>query len=510
MIHFTKTNTQMLYQKSCFSLIDQISMLKTKVMPQEMEAPISSAYHLTKNQRGLQKKKYKFFFFGSWARRSDFNLDDDWLVVRLCFYMKLLILEVLMAVMAGDMKSSRRFSRFSAPLVVVLLFFLTVRNGVFGLVANPGVTVINIYDGPEEKFVQPKHFCYRNTMAPGWMEIWTRLQIRIRSTGKLKVTVVEDEMKLKELEQIQFWNLFNYFIKEQSNETTIDVELYKTKICFKVDPTILDAIYTIQPARIARVRQILNLDFYSFRSRSFSPSPQKSPFYLLVVGGWSFSLYIIQLAFRNMQLLLKDHWQYVIGYVTTVGFVSFAVCYRYGPLVEERSMTILSWALQIIGLLFIYMGIQVPQVSLAIIISAFCCKNLEYPVRLIMFIHRKLCRWTAKPAPPQLLTEEEYQKQGEVETQHALEELRKYCCSPDFSAWKAVSRLQSPKRFADFVEGSSHLTPNEVSMHEQDYGLGGSFLQDELFESDDDSSMNGEETVANNMPLCRQRVDFGI
>ncbi|KAG2467677.1 NMP1A protein, partial [Polypterus senegalus] len=312
---------------------------------------------------------------------------------------------------------------------------------------NPGVTVINIYDGPEEKFVQPKHFCYRNTMAPGWMEIWTRLQIRIRSTGKLKVTVVEDEMKLKELEQIQFWNLFNYFIKEQSNETTIDVELYKTKICFKVDPTILDAIYTIQPAR---------------------------------------------------------------SYVTTVGFVSFAVCYRYGPLVEERSMTILSWALQIIGLLFIYMGIQVPQVSLAIIISAFCCKNLEYPVRLIMFIHRKLCRWTAKPAPPQLLTEEEYQKQGEVETQHALEELRKYCCSPDFSAWKAVSRLQSPKRFADFVEGSSHLTPNEVSMHEQDYGLGGSFLQDELFESDDDSSMNGEETVANNMPLCRQRVDFGI
>uniref|UniRef100_A0A8C4SN55 Nuclear envelope integral membrane protein 1 n=1 Tax=Erpetoichthys calabaricus TaxID=27687 RepID=A0A8C4SN55_ERPCA len=447
-----------------------------------------------------------------------------------------------MAVMAGDMKSSRWFNLFSVPFVVVLLlFFLTVRNGVFGTAADPSVPVIVINDGPEEKFVRLKHFCYRNTMAPGWMEIWTRLQIRIRSTGKLKVTVVEDEMKLKELEQFRVWNFFSYFIKEQSNETTIDVELYKTKICFKVDPTNPEAIYTIQPARKFDLCLFLIFlgGFFLFffaeplsRSQVFYYSigmstgliasliilifilarllPKKSPFYLLVVGGWSFSLYIIQLAFRNMQLLLRDHWQYVIGYVTAVGFVSFAVCYRYGPLVEERSMTILSWALQIIGLLLIYMGIQVPQVSLAIIISAFCCKNLEYPVRLIMFIHRKLCRWTAKPAPPRLLTEEEYQKQGEVETQHALEELRKYCSSPDFSAWKTVSRLQSPKRFADFVEGSSHLTPNEVSVHEQDYGLGGSFLQDELFESDDDSSMNDEETVANNMPLCRQRVDFGI
>lgn len=37
--------------------------------------------------------------------------------------------------------------------------------------------------------------------------------------------------------------------------------------------------------------------------------------------------------------------------------------------------------------------------------------------------------------------------QGEVETRRALEELRKYCNSPDFSAWKPVSRIQSPKRY---------------------------------------------------------------
>lgn len=50
------------------------------------------------------------------------------------------------------------------------------------------------------------------------------------------------------------------------------------------------------------------------------------------------------------------------------------------------------------------------------------------------------------PSPPRLLTEEEYRVQGEVETRKALEELRNYCRSPDFSAWTAVSRIQSPKR----------------------------------------------------------------
>lgn len=57
---------------------------------------------------------------------------------------------------------------------------------------------------------------------------------------------------------------------------------------------------------------------------------------------------------------------------------------------------------------------------------------------------RQFVYW--KPEPRRLLTEEEYQKQGEEETRHALEELRKYCNSPEFSPWKAVSRLQSPKR----------------------------------------------------------------
>lgn len=52
------------------------------------------------------------------------------------------------------------------------------------------------------------------------------------------------------------------------------------------------------------------------------------------------------------------------------------------------------------------------------------------------------------------------------------------------------------------MEGSSHLTPNEVSVHEQEYGLGGSFLEDQLFEEEemDDDSFGEDEGMDTSLP----------
>ncbi|NXY10990.1 NEMP1 protein, partial [Pteruthius melanotis] len=97
------------------------------------------------------------------------------------------------------------------------------------------------------------------------------------------------------------------------------------------------------------------------------------------------------------------------------------------------------------------------------------------------------------PTPPRLLTEEEYRLQGEVETRKALAELRSFCQSPDFSAWSTVSRIQSPKRFADFVGGASHVTPSEVSVHEREFGLESLFIDEQLFEEDDDDDEDEED-----------------
>ncbi|NXN80304.1 NMP1A protein, partial [Bombycilla garrulus] len=101
------------------------------------------------------------------------------------------------------------------------------------------------------------------------------------------------------------------------------------------------------------------------------------------------------------------------------------------------------------------------------------------------------------PTPPRLLTQEEFRLQGEVETRKALAQLRSSCQSPEFSAWTMVSRIQSPKRFADFVGGASHVTPNEVSAHEREFGLESLCIDEELFEEDDDDEEEEEEEKEN-------------
>uniref|UniRef100_A0A8D2BBX7 Nuclear envelope integral membrane protein 1 n=1 Tax=Sciurus vulgaris TaxID=55149 RepID=A0A8D2BBX7_SCIVU len=312
--------------------------------------------------------------------------------------------------------------------------------------AGIDVNVIMLQESQVYNMNTSQQFCYKNVLVPKWHDIWTRIQIRVNSSTLVRVTQVDNEEKLKELEQSQ-------------------VFYYSTGMSVGIVASLLIIIFILSKFM-----------------------PRKSPIYVILVGGWSFSLYLIQLVFKNLQEIWRCYWQYLLSYILAVGFMSFAVCYKYGPLENERSINLLTWTLQLMGLGFMYSSIQIPHIALAVIIIALCTKNLEYPIQWLYITYRKMCKATEKPVPPRLLTEEEYRIQGEVETRRALEELREFCNSPDCSAWKTVSRIQSPKRFADFVEGSFHLTPNEVSVHEQEYGLGSIIAQDEEASSEEEDS----------------------
>lgn len=74
-------------------------------------------------------------------------------------------------------------------------------------------------------------------------------QVRVWSTTKLKVTVVNDEQDLQELEHFSIWKLVQYFVREQTNETTVSVSLFNGKTCFRVDPSDSWTLYTVQPSR---------------------------------------------------------------------------------------------------------------------------------------------------------------------------------------------------------------------------------------------------------------------
>ncbi|NXJ99261.1 NEMP1 protein, partial [Corythaixoides concolor] len=425
---------------------------------------------------------------------------------------------------AGGMKAAPGRRRLLRALVLLLL--LPLRPGASRSVcvveslssapccADAREPVIALREGQAYHHSVSHHFCYTNTRVPQWHDIWTRTQIRVNSSRMIRVTQVDSEEKL---EESSVWNIIFSFLKEKLNDTVIDVDLYSHKTCLKVE--LLEAGTTYCVTLFRRFDPKLFLVFFLglllffcgdmlSRSELFYYSagisfglltsllvliyvmskvmPKKSPVYILLIGGWSFSLYLLQLTFKNLREICKSYWQYLLGYLLLVGLVSFGVCYRYGPLENKRSINLLSWALQFLGLLLMYSGIQIHPIALALVVIALCTKNLDYPMQWAFAVYRRVQSARLEPTPPRLLTEEEYEIQGKVETIKALEELRNYCRSPDFSAWAVVSRIQSPKRFADFVGGACHVTPDEASVHEREYGLESIFLDDLSFKEEDD------------------------
>ncbi|XP_056370964.1 nuclear envelope integral membrane protein 1 [Oenanthe melanoleuca] len=414
------------------------------------------------------------------------------------------------------------------PALPVLLFLLMFVSLLLLEVVDTKNSIIQLQEGHESQHKESQRFCYTNTRVPRWNDIWTRTQIRVTSSRMIRVTQVDSE---EELEKFSVWNMLFSFLRGKLNDTSIDVDLYSNKTCLKVE--LLEPGTTYSVLLFRRFDPKMFLVFFLglllffcgdtlSRSQIFYYSagisvgllasllvlvymmskvmPKRSPVYFLLVGGWSFSLYLLQLIFKNLREICTSYWQYLLGYLLLVGLLSFAVCYRYGPLENKRSINLLSWALQLLGLLLMYSGIQIHPIALGLVLIAICTKNLDYPLQWAFAAYRKIQsskRSRLGPTPPRLLTEEEFRLQGEVETRRALAELRSSCQSPEFSAWTTVSRIQSPKRFAAFVGGASHVTPNEVSAHEEEFGLGRLYIDEELFEDDDDDDDDDEEEEEN-------------
>lgn len=66
--------------------------------------------------------------------------------------------------------------------------------------------------------------------------------------------------------------------------------------------------------------------------------------------------------------------------------------------------------------------------------------------------------------------------------------------------------MASP-RFADFVGGASHVTPNEVSAHEREFGLASLAIDEQLFEEDDEDYDDEEEENVNDCFAGNHRSD---
>jgi hypothetical protein len=86
----------------------------------------------------------------------------------------------------------------------------------------------------------------------------------------------------------------------------------------------------------------------------------------VLLAGWSVTLWFLQYIWENIQVVLEKYYIYVAAYFALAAFISWAVCYYKGPPSNPRALNLIKWAIQAIGLVLIYNGTQIPQVSLGI------------------------------------------------------------------------------------------------------------------------------------------------
>lgn len=74
------------------------------------------------------------------------------------------------------------------------------------------------------------------------------------------------------------------------------------------------------------------------------------------------------------------------GYILVVGCLSFTVCYKHGPLVEERSVSLLAWTLRLLSLLLIYAGVTGPQFAYTAMLLLLSARNLRHLLQAFSYV----------------------------------------------------------------------------------------------------------------------------
>lgn len=203
----------------------------------------------------------------------------------------------------------------------------------------------------------------------------------------------------------------------------------------------------------------------------------------VLLGGYSVVASVLYYGLCNLLEILQQYWQWLVGYVVLSGLITFAVVYRIGT-PDPRTLNLLQWGAQLVAVVLVGSSFhQLPWAAFSAIvllwILGFFAKLMSwiFGVLLAPFwcclrpVSRCLSSFNPfkqKYPKRRLLTMEEYDAVGEIETKLALEKLRAHCRSSlkNEDIWDAVSKLKDPKRFTEFLSGKSHISSQEQAEHD--------------------------------------------
>lgn len=68
----------------------------------------------------------------------------------------------------------------------------------------------------------------------------------------------------------------------------------------------------------------------------------------MIATGWTMSFWLAQALWENAQVILLQYRDWVLWYILITSFISFVICYRFGPVTNPRTKAIIQWFLQVI------------------------------------------------------------------------------------------------------------------------------------------------------------------
>jgi len=176
-----------------------------------------------------------------------------------------------------------------------------------------------------------------------------------------------------------------------------------------------------------------------------------------LVAGYSFSVSLLVYLWHSA-LAYTHYLPWLAGYVLASGLLSWAALYRWGP-PHPRTRDIVQWLLRALGLAAVFFSSYQQQTSMCLVL---CLLTWQAVPGWLKAKANTAMRKKLFPKQIKLLSEDEYNSQSLEETRRALDDLRRFCQSPESKPWRTVGVLKDPSRFADFMQGSPHVTEGEV------------------------------------------------
>ncbi|XP_037960158.1 nuclear envelope integral membrane protein 1-like [Teleopsis dalmanni] len=97
---------------------------------------------------------------------------------------------------------------------------------------------------------------------------------------------------------------------------------------------------------------------------------------LILIGGWSIGVYILQKILENLQVIVVTYHIYVFWYIITTGVIAFLFSYHMGPPKNQRSKDIMRLLMQLVSFVLIYFSSHLKEASVGaciiVVILNFC------------------------------------------------------------------------------------------------------------------------------------------